>query len=255
MARHVLSQDEAWAVCQNATMVSRLHADLAYNAVVHADATRLRGAIVEIGVWRGGISCYMAAAHRHQARDVWLLDTYEGLPAPTAKDGARAKNLFNQLGTQAFPFKQHVQDGKWCFSSMDDVQATMARTSYPKDKVHYIKGKVEDTLRNSSVALPERIAILRLDTDFYESTRVELELLWPRLAPGGWLYIDDYMTWGGCHTAVLEWLREHGWEDEARKVGAIPRAHTGRFNLWKSLPYNSSKPFVSPRNPPVVRRA
>jgi hypothetical protein len=84
-----------------------------------------------------------------------------------------------------------------------DVQANLRSTGYPPERIHYVVGKVEDTLPQ---AAPERIAILRLDTDWYESTRHELEHLYPRLTAGGVLIIDDYGHWAGARRAVDEFL-------------------------------------------------
>jgi len=113
-------------------------------------------------------------------------------------------------------------------------------------RVHYVKGKVEDTLRNASITLPLQIAVLRLDTDFHASTVVELDVLWPRLAPGGWLYVDDYFDFGGCRSAVDAWLHAHNWRGEASRVQAFDKRHLSRtFHLRKSNPYDEQHPFTS----------
>ena len=85
--------------------------------------------------------------------------------------------------------------------------------------MHFIKGKAEDTLRAHDVQLPERISVLRLDTDFHESTRSELDVLFRRLVSGGVLIIDDYCTWAGARKAVDEWLEgTEGIRQQLRKV-------------------------------------
>ena len=145
-----------------------------------------------------------------------------------------------------------VRDGKWAFAPLDEVQQTLARTSYPPDRLHYIAGKVEHTLRDNA-SLPSTIALLRLDTDFFESTRAELDLLWPRLAPGGWLYVDDYSAYQGSRRAVDEWLAARpGWTEAAKEAKAFkrtkyhPRGPTddliGSFQVWKA-PEGSPLPF------------
>jgi O-methyltransferase len=88
----------------------------------------------------------------------------------------------------------------WAYATLDDVRANMETTGYPS--VRYIVGKVEDTI---TAQMPERISLLRLDTDWYESTRHELEHLWPRLEPGGVLILDDYGWWDGARRAVDEY--------------------------------------------------
>jgi O-methyltransferase len=91
----------------------------------------------------------------------------------------------------------------WCHSSLNEVKGNMALTGYPGDKLVFVKGKVEDTLKGN---LPGRLALLRLDTDWYESTKIELQLLYPLLNPGGLLIIDDFGHWEGAKKAVLEYF-------------------------------------------------
>uniref|UniRef100_A0A6U4GBG6 Macrocin O-methyltransferase n=2 Tax=Phaeomonas parva TaxID=124430 RepID=A0A6U4GBG6_9STRA len=86
----------------------------------------------------------------------------------------------------------------------------MAFTNYPRDKFHFIKGKVEDTLPVTK--LPDKIAILRLDTDWYLSTKAELEYMYERLQPGGLLFVDDFCSWGGSRKAVAEFFEAKGMD-------------------------------------------
>ena len=167
-------------------------------AVRHVEANNIPGAFVECGVWKGGSS--MAAALTFTApRPLFLFDTFEGMVAPTEHD-RRATN-----GRPASGFYAEAdKDSKiWCYSPLEEVKRNMDSTGYPPDQVTYVKGKVEDTV---PAGAPERIAILRLDTDWYESTRHELEHLYPRLSPGGVLIIDDYGYWTGARKAVDEYF-------------------------------------------------
>jgi predicted O-methyltransferase YrrM len=88
-------------------------------------------------------------------------------------------------------------------AGLEDVRAGFAKVGYPEGRLHYVVGKVEDTLPDQ---LPERISILRLDTDWYESTRHELETAYSRLSPGGVLIIDDYAHWSGSKKATDEFV-------------------------------------------------
>ncbi len=81
----------------------------------------------------------------------------------------------------------------------------MEKTQYNKDKIHYVKGKVEDTLKHT---YPDPLSILRLDTDFYSSTKVLLDVLYPLLVQGGYLIIDDYGVWQGAKKAADEYFGE-----------------------------------------------
>ncbi len=102
---------------------------------------------------------------------------------------------------------ENKETSVWCLATLEDVQQNFARTGYPRERVHFVKGKVEDTIPGQA---PEQIAILRLDTDFYESTAHELKHLYSRISPGGVLIIDDYGHWAGARKAVDEFFSAHG---------------------------------------------
>jgi hypothetical protein len=94
----------------------------------------------------------------------------------------------------------------WCYASLEDVRQNLASTGYGMERIAFVKGKVEDTLPGSA---PDSISLLRLDTDWYESTLHELVHLFPRLSAGGVLIIDDYGHWRGARRAVDEYLRDN----------------------------------------------
>jgi O-methyltransferase len=168
------------------------------DAVRHVDANGIPGAIVECGVYRGG-SAMAAALTCKTGRQIVLYDTFEGMSAPTAED-ARASD-----GRPAVAMLDGAAKGEliWCYSGIDEVAANMRSTGYPDALVRLVKGKVEDTIPGD---VPAEIAVLRLDTDWYESTKHELTHLYPRLAPGGVLIIDDYGYWAGARKAVDEFF-------------------------------------------------
>ena len=163
---------------------------------------RIPGAIVECGVWRGG--SMMTVARTLQLvgdtnRELYLFDTFEGMSAPTNLDvdlaGQRADTLLATTDRQAH--------GAWVCVSLEDVQRSVGSIGYPPSRIHYVPGKVEDTIPANA---PDQIALLRLDTDWYESTRHELEHLYPRLASGGVIIIDDYGHWKGARQATDEFI-------------------------------------------------
>ena len=168
------------------------------DAVRYVDANGIAGALVECGVYRGGSAMAAALTCTHE-REIWLYDTFEGMSAPTAED-ARASD-----GRPAAALLDGAPKGEliWCYSSEGEVAANMRSTGYPEALVRLVKGKVEDTIPG---VMPAEIAVLRLDTDWYASTRHELEHLYPRLAPGGVLIIDDYGYWAGARKAVDEFF-------------------------------------------------
>ena len=144
----------------------------------------------------------MAAALTFESpRPVFLFDTFEGMSAPTEHDRHAAS------GKLAAGMLRNADKNAtiWGYSPLSEVKRNMESTGYPASLVTYVKGKVEDTIPASA---PEQIAILRLDTDWYESTRHELEHLYPRLSPGGALIVDDYGYWAGAKKAVDEYFKE-----------------------------------------------
>lgn len=163
------------------------------------------GAFVECGVWRGGSMQAIALALLDRGvtdRELHLFDTFEGMTEPTeedkALDGTPAAHL---LATSP-------RDAKiWAVASVEDVREGMEETGYPAERVHYCAGRVEDTIPAQA---PETIALLRLDTDWYESTRHELVHLYDRVSPGGVLIFDDYSTWQGARKAVDEFIATTG---------------------------------------------
>lgn len=174
-------------------------------ATRHVVRHGIPGDIVECGVWRGGSmqACAKALlAAGDTERDLYLFDTYEGMTPPTEedlrRDGKSAEELLRVQGKDR-PI--------WAVASLDDVKAGFAKVPYPEERVHYVRGKVEDTVPGQA---PEQISVLRLDTDWYASTRHELEHLYGRLVSGGVLLIDDYGYWQGSRQAVDEFMDKTG---------------------------------------------
>jgi O-methyltransferase len=170
-------------------------------AIDHVVRHGVAGDIVECGVWRGG-SMMLAAlalmARGDTSRDLWLYDTFEGMSAPGAEDrAATGESAAAQLA------RTPRGEGVWCEAGLADVRANLASTGYPQERIHFVEGKVEDTI---PATLPARIALLRLDTDWYESTRHELRHLYPLLSRQGILLVDDYGYWQGARQAVDEYF-------------------------------------------------
>lgn len=137
-------------------------------------------------------------------RAIWMYDTYTGMTSPTPEDnrvdsGEHASKWFNE-------FKTGKDTSTWCLGPKEAVRENMQKTGYPIDKIRIVEGRVEDTLPKEA---PEQIALLRLDTDWYTSTKIELETLLPKLSPGGVLIIDDYDFWTGSQKATDDYLAAH----------------------------------------------
>lgn len=171
-------------------------------AVDYVTEMQIPGDIVECGVWRGGSMMAIALtllARGDRSRSLYLYDTFEGMSSPTAADKSQEGPAEEQLR------RDKKGTGIWCYASLEDVRANLLSTGYPEEKIHLIKGKVEDTI---PATLPSHLAMLRLDTDWYESTRHELTHLYPRLHPKGVLILDDYGHWEGARKAVDEYFGE-----------------------------------------------
>jgi O-methyltransferase len=187
------------------TSPERLHALI--QAIRYVQAASIDGAIVECGVWRGG--SMMAAAltlaeSGDFSRELYLFDTFDGMTEPTAQDvaidGQTASSLLESHAKTA-------TDSVWCYANVDQVKKGMASTGYRPEAIRYVAGKVEDTIPHMA---PSSISVLRLDTDWYESTLHSLQHLFPLLAKGGVLIIDDYGHWQGARKAVDEYFAQTG---------------------------------------------
>jgi O-methyltransferase len=166
------------------------------------------GDIVECGVWKGGSMMTIARAlssRNDRSRNLYLFDTFQGMTEATAEDldykGRDASRMLaNSKGLLAL-------EDITAYAPLEEVKRNMASTGYPAELIHYKVGRVEDTLPAQA---PQQIALLRLDTDWDESTRHEMEHLFPRLSRGGVLIIDDYGHWQGSRKAVDEYLEATG---------------------------------------------
>jgi O-methyltransferase len=190
--------------CRNETMTSleRMHA--LWAAVRHIHKSGIHGAIVECGVWRGGSMMLAARALLElgdASRELWLYDTYQGMTEPTVAD---VQAMTGQMAGSVLAGQPKDDENPfWALAQREVVERNMRATRYPEQLTHYVEGPVEQTLPRD---MPDAIALLRLDTDWYESTRHELLHLWPRLAAGGILIIDDYGYWEGARKAVDEYF-------------------------------------------------
>lgn len=188
------------------TMTSRERLWALISAVRYLERAGIAGAFVECGVWRGGsvmTMAYTLLESGNSSRQLWLYDTYSGMTPPTEVDIAADTGVSAESLLERTP----VADGDnvWCVASLTDVRSNVMSTGYPEDRFVFVEGPVEETLSESS---PDTVALLRLDTDWYESTRASLEHLYPRLAPGGVCILDDYGHWKGARKAVDDFFSE-----------------------------------------------
>jgi hypothetical protein len=189
-----------YVTCKNYTMTSIERMYSVYKAVKYITVSKIPGDLVECGVWRGGISMVMAytlLSVKEKNRKIYLYDTFGGMTQPSEKD----KRIYDSLNATKLWKKRK----KWCFTSLNEVEKNILSTGYPKEKLVFVKGKVEDTIPKT---IPKKISILRLDTDWYRSTYHELKYLFPLLSKGGVLILDDYGHWAGVKAAADKYLKE-----------------------------------------------
>jgi hypothetical protein len=188
---------EIYLKCKDFTMTSKERMYGVYKAVEYIIKSGIKGDFVESGIWKGGSVMVMAYAllkFGETKRNIYLYDTYEGMSEPT-------KNDISVSGSSAA--RLYKKEEKMTYAPLEEVKRNLFSTGYPKDKLIFIKGKVEDTIPKR---MPEKIALLRLDTDWYESTKHELLHLFPILTKKGVLLLDDYGHWLGSKKAVDEYF-------------------------------------------------
>jgi hypothetical protein len=167
--------------------------------------TRLN--IIECGVYKGGQIMAMILTlltYDIKNREIYLYDTFEGVPMPepwekAVKHGGSAVKRYKK-------FEREDGSSGWCRSELDEVKNNVLSLQYPEKRIHFIKGLVEDTLPKSN---HKSVALLRLDTDLYSSTKTELEILYPKVPSNGVVIIDDYGHWSGSKKAVDEYINKN----------------------------------------------
>lgn len=193
------------------TSIERMFA--LYQAVQYVVNNKVHGDYVECGVWRGGSSMVAALAFIKRndiSRKFYLYDTFEGMSQPGKNDkyfkGESVIESWDSISKK---------DKIFCYAGLAEVKENMVSTGYPENQIEYIQGKVEETMPGN---LPEKISILRLDTDWYESTKHELKHLYPIVTQGGVVILDDYGHWVGAKKAVDEYFSEYGFQPLLQRI-------------------------------------
>lgn len=179
------------------TMIGHKRLDNIQHAVEAVLSDNIPGDFIETGVWRGGAVMLMKAVLDSRGvtdRCVWCADSFAGLPPPNETD--RALSVTSDFSDRSF-----------LAVSQEQVEANFKRFGLLDENVKFLKGWFSDTLPTAPI---DKLAILRLDGDLYESTMDALVNLYPKLQPGGFLIIDDYASWAGCKQAITDYRKEHG---------------------------------------------
>ena len=187
------------------TMIGMKRLDNLQHCVTQVIRDEVPGDLIETGVWRGGASIFMRAvllAHGDLTRTVWLADSFQGLPKPNAG---------------RYPADR--DDRLWAKTelavSLDEVKANFDRYGLLDNQVQFLQGWFSDTLPGAPI---DQLAVLRLDGDMYESTRVALDSLYPKLSVGGYVIVDDYGAIPACRKAVSDFRLENGVEEPIHAI-------------------------------------
>jgi hypothetical protein len=210
----------AMKVVKGYTMSTPLDMATLYEIVIHLDQHKIEGDFVECGVWKGGSAGIMALAHQRQSNDldrtIHLFDLFEDIIAPDPeKDGGRAMDEVNEYlkktGQQFSDFKDKnkplkgIYDGHGGAGEVGIVKELLVeKIGFPEEKLNFHVGLFQETVPKAGEI--EKIALLRLDGDWYDSIKVCLDHLYSKVVKGGVVIIDDYYTYEGCKKAVDEFM-------------------------------------------------
>lgn len=183
------------------------------NAVKYILQNNIEGVIVECGVYSGDFEYIWIKElmKNNTVRDIYLYDTFGGLVKPTEYDyTCKDAKLYQMSKDQVYNmWKSQIIDEKvngWCYTPLEKVQNRLNSTGYPQNNLHYVVGDVMETLKDKTT-IPKKIAILRLDTDWYESSKYELEQMYDNVVTGGVIIFDDYYHWDGQRRATDDFFQ------------------------------------------------
>jgi len=186
-------------------------------AIIYCEKNNIIGSFVECGVASGlqeVIICDTIIKSNYSLRHIFMFDTFNGNTMPSEKD----YTIYNNRSNVHYTNQQIVNicknhrvnhNGKnLCEESLDTVKNNIKNTNYPEEYLHFIEGDIMETLHNP-INIPNEIAILRLDTDWYDSSKLELQKLFKNVVEGGVIILDDYYLWNGQKEATDEFLKEN----------------------------------------------
>jgi O-methyltransferase len=199
----------AWLVLRvkpKFTMVKTENLKTLYDLARESTKLRLTGDIVECGVWNGGSAAVMGVACMEAAenlkRDIWLFDSFQGLPPPGEQDGEWEKRSYFQ---------------GWNRGDVKLVREVFNKVGLPCEKVRITPGWFSETLQTAPI---KEIVLLHIDADWYNSVKTVLETFFDRVVPGGFVVLDDYGYWQGCSQALTDFFAERGIHNVAiKKIG------------------------------------
>jgi hypothetical protein len=217
-------------ICKDKTMVSANHLNFLQAIIKKINDEGISGDIVECGVWKGGCSMWMMICQKkyNMERTFYLYDTFDGMTFPDSnKDAKEAVDIYNKInqGKYTRNYDKWHQENKWAYAPIDIVKENINLSLYDESKIQYVIGDVCSTLNTT---VPLEISILRLDTDWYNSTKKELDVLFPLVTKNGYIIIDDYYAWKGSRTATDEFLQIN-----KEKITVIDTKTTGGIFVFR----------------------
>jgi hypothetical protein len=182
-----------------------------YDSVTRVISTKIEGDLVECGVAAGSqIACFQLAlmdTNEVDKRKIWAFDSFEGIPLAGEKDDQQPGIGDIQHDTNLPLSERLVSSGITCHS-LESVLNNFKGWNLPLSNIKFVKGWFQNTIEEYSKQI-DKISVLRLDGDLYESTYICLEHLYPKISKGGVLIIDDYAL-TGCRLAVEEYFKDNG---------------------------------------------
>jgi hypothetical protein len=196
------------------TMVDKSRISELKESLDYVIEKNIDGDFVECGTWRGGLAALMAhkIKEKQLQKQLWVYDTFQGMTEPTLQDGNIAITEFDSKKIDNGTFSN------WCRATLDIVKNTLSLVDENFDEyTTFVVGKVEDTLLEHRT-IPNTISLLRLDTDWYESTKMEFEILYPLISSNGIIIVDDYSAWEGSNNATEEYLSKLDPSTYSKKI-------------------------------------
>ena len=190
---------------KNYSMTPKIRIYNLMQALKHLKIKKIEGDYVECGVWKGGnillFKKFLESEDSRQ-RNIYAFDTFEGMTDPDKNDFEISTN---NTAIKLLQKDKNKKTNVWGICNLDQVKKNISKHTKDLNNIYFIKGDVEKTL-NEIKNIPEKISLLRLDTDWYKSTKKELEVLYEKVSSGGVIIIDDYGHWGGSKKAVDEFF-------------------------------------------------
>ena len=214
---------QIWEKVKPFTMVPEPAIEFMVEQVLRLIRDKIPGVLMECGVWRGGCSMAMLLAQQvalgRVERAVYMLDSFQGLPPVTARDGPLARKW--QEGGDPDNFLDN------CRAIRSDLERVLADMRFVDGDYKIVEGWFDQTVSQVAGEVePHSIALLRLDGDWYDSTRCCLDSLMPLVSEGGVVIMDDYYAWDGCARAVHDYLSS---ADAAYRIRSLPNWYGAYF--------------------------